>query len=230
VKILDKIRKIPAVYAQEGLGGLGRAVTGRLVEHTEFVASQRDLRLPAPPATCTLTFQLKLVDDALLERFRRMPEPFPRHFEYRAIYGMRRCYAAWVGDDIGALMWPVFQADNDRMVNRWRYLLPDEARLCNNWASPRYRGTGLIDACFEQLVAVIRDTGFRYLYNFTWIGNNAARKLYTRRGLREVGSVHRFSFGWQAEGSGIYFRPRIPRDPVEPKHPGGDMDLPGVIE
>jgi ribosomal protein S18 acetylase RimI-like enzyme len=227
--VLRKLTRIPEVYAESGMRGIARAVSGRVFEHVEFVASQRDLRHAAPPAPCDLAFQLRLVDDALLEHFRMMPEPFPRHFEYRAIYGMRRCYAAWVGEDIGALMWPVFQADNPRMVNRWRCLLPDEARLCNNWASPAYRGTGLIDAAFEQLVSFIGHAGFRYLYNFTWIGNHSARKLYTRRGLREVASVHRYSFRWQPEGSGLYFRSPIPRDELASEHPGGDMDLPEVI-
>jgi len=228
--VLRKFERIREIYADSGLKGVARTAYDRVFEHVEFVASQRDLKLPAPPAPCTLNFQLRLVDDTLLERFRNMPEPFPRHFEYRAIYGMRRCYAAWVGNDIGALMWPVFQADNPRMVNRWRNLLPDEARLCNNWASPAYRGTGLIDACFERLVAAISEAGFRYLYNFTWIGNHSARKLYTRRGLHEVASVHRYSFRWQREGSGFYIRQSIPRDPLAPGHPNGDMDLPEVID
>lgn len=229
MRVLEKIRRIPAVYAKEGLGGLGRAVADHILEHTEFVASQRDLTLPPPPASCSLAFRLELVDNALLERFRTMPAPFPRHYEYRAIYGMRRCYAAWVEDDIGALMWPVFQADNSRMVNRWRYLLADEARLCNNWASSAFRGTGLIDACFERVVAVIADAGFRYLYNFTWVGNHPARKLYARRGLREVGSVHRYSFPWLREGNGLYIRSAIPREPLATHHPGGDMELPERI-
>jgi RimJ/RimL family protein N-acetyltransferase len=228
--MLEKIRRIPAVYAKEGLGGIGRAVTGRLFEHIEFVVAQRDLMLPPVQASCGLSFHLQRADDALFERLKRMPAPLPRHFEYRTVYGMRNCYAAWVGDDLGAVMWPVFQADNQRMVTRWRYLLPDEARVSNIWASPKYRGTGLIDACFERFEKLFRAAGFRYFYTFTWVGNHASRRLSARRGYQEVGSVHRYSFGWQREGGGIYIRSSIPRDPLGPDHPGGDMALPDVIE
>lgn len=229
MKMLERIRRIPSVYAQEGLGGLGRNVADRIFEHVEFVATQRDLRFPPLPVRCSLLFQIRRVDEALLERFRQMSEPFPRHFAYRANYGMRHCYAAWVGQDIGVLMWPVFQADNTRMVTRWRYLLPDEVRLASIWVSPEYRGTGLIDACYARFESLFREAGFRYFYTFTWVGNHGSRKLSSRRGFREVGSIHRYRFRWQGEGSGLYFRQRIPRDALGPEHPGGDMDLPEVI-
>jgi len=227
--MLEKIRRIPAVYAKEGLGGIGRALAGRLLEHTEFVAAQRDLRLPPVPAKCGLSFHIQRVDDALFERFKSMPAPLPRHYEYRFVYGMRNCYAAWVGTDLAAVMWPVFQGDNRRMVTRWRYLLPDEARVSNIWASPAYRGTGLIDACFERFERLFSAAGFRYFYTFTWIENHASRRLSARRGYREVGSVHRYSFPWQREGSGLYVRSSIPREPLGPEHPGGDIELPEVI-
>ena len=230
MKILEKLRRIPSVYAEEGLGGLGRAVAGRFFEHTEFVATQRDLSLPPPPTSCTLSFQLRRVDDAQFERFKTMPAPLPRHFEYRFRYGMRNCYAAWIGDDIGAVMWPVFQVDNTTTVTRWRYLLPDEARVSNIWASPKFRGTGLIDACFERFENLFREAGFRYAYTFTWVGNHGSRKLATRRGYREVGTIHCYSFRWQREGGGLYIRSPIPRDPLAPNNPGGDMALPDVIE
>jgi len=229
MRVLEKIRRIPAVYAKEGLGGLGRAVAGRLIEHTEFVAAQRDLREPPLPARCSLAFEIRRVDDVLFERFRSMPAPLPRHFEYRFVYGMRNCYAAWVGDDLGAVMWPVFAADNRRTVTRWRFLLPDEARVSNIWASPAYRGTGLIDACFERFERLFAAAGFRYFYTFTWVGNHASRKLSARRGYREVGTIHRYAFPWLREGNGLYIRSAIPREPLASHRPGGDMELPERI-
>ncbi len=228
--MLEKLKRIPATYKQESLRGLGRAVADQVFDHVEFVAAQGDLRQPPRPARCSLTFELRRVDASLFEQFRTMPAPFPRHFEYGSVYGMRHCYAASVGQDMAALMWPVFQADNTRMVTRWRYLLPDEARLASIWVSPAYRGTGLIDACYARFEALCGGAGFRYFYTFTWIGNHGSRKLSARRGFREVGSIHRYSFRWQREGRGLYIRQRIPRDPLAPGHPGGDMKLPGVIE
>jgi hypothetical protein len=228
--LLDRIKRIPAVYAEVGIRGLTRALADRIFEHTEFIVLQRDLRQPPLPVRCRLSFQLRRVDDALLQRFREMPEPFPRHFEYRTAYGMRHCYAAWVGHEIAGLMWPVFQADNARLVTRWRYLLPDEARLASIWVSPACRGTGLIDVCYARFEAITADAGFRYFYTFTWIGNHGSRKLSLRRGFREVASIHRYSFRWQQEGRGLYIREQIPREPLGSVHPGGDMKLPDVIQ
>jgi RimJ/RimL family protein N-acetyltransferase len=230
MSLVDKLKRIPAVYSDQGLAGLGKALGDRVLEHTKFVVLQRDLRLEVPPASCSLPFQLRRVDDNLLKRFRDMPPPFPRHFEYRERFGMRHCYAAWVGTEIAALMWPVFEADNERLVTRWRYLWPDETRLASIWASPAYRGTGLMDACYERFERLVRGAGFRYLYTFTWSGNRGSQRLAARRGLREVGWVHRYSFRWQREGSGFYIRKRIPREPLGPDHPGGDLELPDVLE
>jgi len=229
---LDRIKRIPAVYAEAGVRALVQSIADRIYiyEHTEFIVLQRDLRQPPLPAPCSLSFRLRRVDDALFERFREMPHPFPRHYEYRSVYGMRRCYAGWVGDEIVALMWPVFHADNNRLVTRWRYLLPDEARLASIWVAPQCRGTGLIDACYARFEAICGAAGFRYFYTFTWIGNNGSRKLSLRRGFREVGKIDRYSFRWQPEGRGLYIRQRIPREPLGAVHPGGDLALPEVID
>lgn len=227
--LLSKVRRVPEIYAAQGLGGVARAVANRVIDYTEFVVFLRDLREDGPPARCAVDFTLRRVDDALFERFREMPAPFPRHREYRTIYGMRHCYAAWVGEEIGGLIWPAFQADNRRIINRCRYLLPDEARIANVWASPAYRGTGLIDATFERLVSVIAEGGFRYLYVFTWVGNEAAKKLYRRRGMKEVATVRQVALRSQRPGNGLYIRQRVPRETRQANHPGGDMVMPETI-
>lgn len=229
MSLLDKVKRVPQIYSAQGFGGVARAVGERLFEYTEFVVFLRDLKVEPPPARCALGFDLRRVDDALFERFRDMHAPFPRHREYRTIYGMRHCYAAWIGEEIGALIWPAFQADNERIINRCRVLLPDEARIANVWASPAYRGTGLIDAVFERLVSVIARGGFRYLYVFTWAGNEAAKKLYRRRGMAEAGRVHHVELRILRRGNGLYVRERIVRAPSE-NAPSGDMPMPEAIE
>jgi ribosomal protein S18 acetylase RimI-like enzyme len=227
--LIRKVQRIPEVYAAEGLRGIARALADRIFDHTEFVVCLRDLKVEAPPVRCDLSFQLRRADAALLARFRDMPPPFPRHSEYSSIFGMRQCYAAWVGEEIGALLWPASQADNRRIINRCRDLLADEARIANVWASPAYRGTGLIDAAFERLVSATAKAGFRYLYVFTWVGNEAARKLYRRRGMLEVSRVRHIAFRFQKTGYGLYIRQPISREPLGPGHPGGDMVLPETI-
>jgi ribosomal protein S18 acetylase RimI-like enzyme len=88
----------------------------------------------------------------------------------------------------------------------------------------------LIDAAFERLVSTIAGAGFRYLYVFTWVGNEGARKLYRRRGMKEVAKVHHVAFRFQNVGQGLYFRQRIPRTPPGPDGPAGDMVMPEAIE
>jgi ribosomal protein S18 acetylase RimI-like enzyme len=194
-----------------------------------MVAYQRDLTRPAPPVRCDLPFELRRVPDETLRRFKEMPPPFPRHHEYWTDYRLRRCYGAFVGNRIGALMWPHFRADNERRVSKWRQLLADEVQLGNLWADPGFRGRGLIDACMEAFVAYVAARGFRYLYEFAWVGNESANRLYRRRGFREVGLVRRYTLGWQRAGAGLYVRQRIPRQPLAPSHPGGDLELPEVL-
>lgn len=223
------LAKVAAAWRTEGLNGLAAGVTRRAYDRTEFVVFQRDLRNPLAPAVSRVPFELRRVDDAQFERFGTMPAPYPRHREYRVVYGQRHCYAANLGDRIGALMWPLVQADNRRVVSRWRHLLEDECRLGSIWADPGVRGTGLIDACLERFADLFAARGFRYMYEFTWVGNTAAQRLYLRRGFKDVGRVRRYSLGFQREGNGLYLRSPIAREPLSPGHPGGDLEMPGVL-
>jgi ribosomal protein S18 acetylase RimI-like enzyme len=223
------LARVVSAWRSDGLGGLAAGVTRRAWDRTEFVVMQRDLRNAGAPAPSRIPFELRRVDGAQLERFGAMPAPFPRHRQYRVAYGQRHCYAAYVGDRISALMWPLVQADNRRVVSRWRYLLEDECRLGSIWADPAARGTGLMDACLERFAEHFAARGFRYMYGFTWMGNTAARRLHQRRGFKEVGRVRRYSLGFQREGDGLYLRSPIAREPVSPGHPGGDLELPAIL-
>ena len=223
------LARVASAWRAEGFGGLAAGVTRRTYDRTEFVVFQRDLRKPTAPSPSRVPFELRRVDDAQLERFGTMPAPFPRHREYRVVYGQRHCYAAHVGDRMAALMWPLVQADNRRVVSRWRHLLEDECRLGSIWADPAVRGTGLIDACLERFAELFAARGFRYMYEFTWVGNTAAQRLYLRRGFKDVGRVRRYSLGFQREGNGLYLRSPISREPLSPGHPGGDLQLPAIL-
>jgi ribosomal protein S18 acetylase RimI-like enzyme len=223
------LARVASAWRAEGFRGLAAGVARRAYDRAEFVVLQRDLRKPMAPSPSRVPFELRRVDDAQLERFGAMPAPFPRHREYRVVYGQRHCYAALVGDRIGALMWPLVQADNRRVVSRWRYLLEDECRVGSIWADPAFRGTGLMDACLERFAEFFAARRFRYMYGFTWVGNTAARRLHGRRGFQEVGRVRRYTLGFQREGNGLYLRSPIAREPVLPGHPGGDLELPAIL-
>lgn len=225
----EKLQSALALYRERGLVGVTSEAVGRVFERTEFVALQRDLRQPVPPVRCVVEFQLRRIDDVTFSRFKDMPAPFCRHYQYRTEWRQRHCYGAFVGERICALMWPLFAADNNRLVTKWRYLLADEARISSIWADPEYRGTGLMASCIGKFAILLGAAGFHYLYAFTWVGNRSSIGLHAKLGFREVGRIRRYSFAWQSEGNGVYIRQTIPREPIAAVRPGGDFDLPAVI-
>ena len=229
MNITRKLKTVSAIYDNQGLRGLSKEMLSRFCECSEFVALQRDLTLAAPEIHCDLLFQLKRIDDATFQQFKHMPYPFSRHYQYRVEYGQRSCYGAFIGDHIAALMWPLLQADNATMVSKWRYLLPDEARISSIWTDPQYRGSGLMGACIEKFATYLKAHGFRYLYAFTWVENYASIRLHEKLGFQNVGSIHRYSFRWQKDGHGIYIRKHLPRIPLAKLHPPGELELPEIV-
>lgn len=217
------------LYRVHGISGIATRLLRTVGDRTAFVVLQRDLNDPVDPPRCSVAFEMRRIDNATLESFAGMPAPFPRHLQYRRLYGQRSCYGAYVEGRILGLMWPVFQADNRLVLSRWRDLWPDEARLSSIWIDPTLRGTGLMAACLERFAAHVRRHGFRYLYAFTWEHNEASKKLHLRRGFRLVGKAWRYNFAWQSESQGFYLREAIPRAPLPAQHPGGDLALPLVI-
>jgi len=223
------IRKIQSHLREHGLLGLWREALSRVYERTEFVVMQRDLRDPPMEVRCAVPFLLRRIGDDEISRFKDMPAPFPRNYQYRFDYGQRHCYGAFVGDRIVALMWPVFHADNKRVVSRWRLLLPDEARLSSIWADPEFRGTGLMDACIEKFAVFLKEQGYRYLYAMTWVGNESSIRLHKRRGFVIAGKAARHSFRWQKDGHGFYVRDKIVRESFRDTHQTKDSNLPEFI-
>lgn len=221
--------KLISLYREQGLRGIWKEALGRIYERTDFVILRRDLAEPLAEARCSVPFILRRVGDGEIARFREMPAPFPRHYQYRHEYGQRHCYGAFVGDRIAALMWPLFEADNRRVVSPWRILWPDEARLSSIWADPEFRGTGLMDACLEKFAACLKGRGYRYLYASTWIGNESSIRLHRRRGFEVAGKATRYSFRCQKDGRGLYIREKIDRPPAAVTGPAADMPLPDTI-
>jgi RimJ/RimL family protein N-acetyltransferase len=224
-----KVGKLVRAARTQGVRATTSDVLGRIGTADRFVILRRDLRNPGPTVSCSLRFELKRVDDAALMQFKDKPYPFNRHYQYRFEYGQRNCYAAFVDNEIGALMWPLFAADNDHVVSKWRLLLADEARISSIWADPRFRGTGLMAACIERLAAYLKTRQFLYLYACTWVGNSASIKLHERLGFEVSGRATRYSFRWQTEGRGVYVRSHIPRPPVAADGSIRDFVLPDVI-
>ena len=187
---------------------------------------QRELTLAAPEVDCRISFELKKIDDTEFQKFKDWPHPFPRHYQYRFLYGQKTCYGAYVDGGIGALVWIVLPTDNDQVVNRWRYLLRDEVRIADYWADPQYRGTGLIDESIERLLEYCAQSGMRYAYISPGADNEPSKRLCLRRGFQLIGTVKNYRFAWQRPGAGIYFRDQVPRAAPDTTNVSGDIELP----
>lgn len=224
-----KLLSAQVIWQEEGFRGLVSEIVNYVYDKTENVLFQRDLMLTAPEVKCSVSFQLKRIDDTTFQKFKDMPAPFPRHCQYRFLYGQKTCYGAYIGGDIKALMWVLLHTDNDHMVNRWRYLLPDEVRLADYWADPHYRGTGLIDEAIEQVLDFCAQRGKRYAYISPGADNEPSKRLCTRRGFTMIGRIKNYRLAWQRPGSGIYFRHRVPRGPLKSNYIGGDIELPNQM-
>jgi len=224
-----KLRSARGIWREGGFSRLISEVVGYVYDTTENVMFQRHLTLAAPEVKCRLSFQLKKIDDTTFQKFKDMPAPFPRHYQYRFLYGQKTCYGAYIGGDIKALMWVVLHTDNYQVVNRWRYLLRDEVRIADYWADPHYRGTGLIDEAIERLLDYCAQRGRRFAYISPGADNESSKRLCIRRGFKMIGTVRNYRLAWQRPGSGIYFRDRVPRVPLESNYVGGDIELPDQI-
>jgi RimJ/RimL family protein N-acetyltransferase len=224
-----KLGSAVRVLQEQGGRALVREIAGKIFDRTVFVAIQRDLKIKWKPVKCEIPFELMKLNDETIRSFKNMPEPFPRHYQYRFEYGLRQCYAAVHNDKIVALMWPFNITDNAHMVTKWRFLLADETRVSNIWADPAYRGTGLMPACIECFALLFKSAGYRYMYCFTWEHNQASIRFHEKLGFRVVGKIVRYSFPLLKEGTGIYFRGRIPREPLAAEHATDDFNLPERI-
>lgn len=221
-----KIISMIDVYQEQGGRVLLRKIFDKFIEKTVFVAMQRDLNIARPLVKCNIPFELKKLDDATISEFRKLPPPFPRHYQYRFEYGLRNCYGAFHKDKIVALMWPFCRKDNSHMVTKWRFLLADEARVSNLWVDPAYRGTGLMLVCMAIFANYFKNAGCNYQYGFTWENNHASIKFHSKSGFHIAGKILRYSFPFLKEGNGIYFRSKIIRNPVPPECMEDDFNLP----
>ena len=221
-----KLRLAQIVWTEAGVTGLIGELKHYVYDKTENLMFRRDLSLKAPDVKCEISFQLRKVTDETFQTFKAMPPPFPRHGQYRFVYGQKTCYGAYIRNEIKALIWLLLHTDNHQVVNRWRYLLRDEVRIADYWVDKSHRGTGLIDASMEQLLGFCAQNGKRYAYVSPGADNEPSKRLCFRRGFTLVGTVKNYRWAWQNPGSGIYFRDPLPRPPLDPNYPKGEIDLP----
>ena len=226
---VKKIKTAARVFREDGAKRVLRDLIEKVIDISDFVVMRRDLATSSPRVQCSIPFELRRIDDDTFEKFTGLPPPFPRHYQYRAEYGQRNCYGAYIRDDIGALLWVMFKADNGRSVNTWRYLKADEARIADVWAHPTYRGTGLIHVAMERMIGFLGQQGIRYVYVFTWQGNERAKRLYQKLGFDIIGKVWNVRWAWSKPGSGFHIRPKLQRDALSIEHYSDEVPLPDVI-
>jgi ribosomal protein S18 acetylase RimI-like enzyme len=128
------------------------------------VATFRRLEPVVPPAFSTF-----LGAEALAEFGRRLASG-------------RRCYAAWVGEELAAYGWVSFDEEFVGELNLRLRLLPGEAYIWDCATLPAFRRNGLYSALLDYIAAQLRREGLRHI----WIGADLAN-LPSQRGIARAG-------------------------------------------
>jgi RimJ/RimL family protein N-acetyltransferase len=103
----------------------------------------------------------------------------------RRLASGRRCYAAWVGEELAAYGWVSFDHEYVGELNLRLRLLPDEAYIWDCVTLPAFRRNGLYSALLDQIADQLRREGLRRL----WIGADLAN-LPSQRGIARAGFRH----------------------------------------
>jgi ribosomal protein S18 acetylase RimI-like enzyme len=100
----------------------------------------------------------------------------------RRLASGRRCFAAWVGEQLAAYGWVSFGQEYVGELNLRLSLLPDEAYIWDCVTLPAFRRNGLYSALLDHIAAELRREGLRRL----WIGADLAN-LPSQRGIARAG-------------------------------------------
>ncbi len=105
-------------------------------------------------------------------------------FDRRLASG-RRCYAAWVGEQLAAYGWVSFGEEHVGELNLRLRMLPGEAYIWDCVTLPDFRRNGLYSALLGYISAQLRREGLRRI----WIGADLAN-LPSQRGIARAGFCH----------------------------------------
>lgn len=160
-----------------------------------------DLRRPAPPAADVPRVPARFAEvnrEALAPLARAMELGDPSEASRRFETG-RRCFAAWLDDEIIAYGW-VSQGDEWVGELERRYRLPEgDAYIWQCATVPRRRRHGLYTALLTHATSVLRAEGARRAWIGTDLENEPSLRAFARTGFEPVVQVtyaRLLAFGW----------------------------------
>jgi len=140
---------------------------GRLWAMDLANGGQPHVAAPAPvmPRVAAVFGEIRRESAVLLAAAMGLPDPEPA---LRRLATGRRCFAAWVEEQIAAYGWVSQSAECIGELEREIQIQADEAYIWNCETLPPHRGQRLYSALLSHIVAVLRGEGVRR----AWIGSS----------------------------------------------------------
>ncbi len=101
----------------------------------------------------------------------------------------RRCYTAWVGDQLAAYGWASFDDEKIGELNLRIRLLDGEAYIWDCVTAPRFRANHLYSALLAYIVKELRDQGWRRAWIGADLDNVASQKGIARAGYHHIADL-----------------------------------------
>jgi len=167
---------------------------------------RKDLSLPDPEINCPIDLEIREAKKEEIENFKNMPPPFPRHYEYYAIHGLRHCYLGLHKGKLVFIGWIKYPEEFQNFVLKLRKLKPTEAHPNHFFTLESYRGKNIYTKVMNFFSVKLRSEGFTHLIGTIPKPNLASIKGIKKSGFKEIGKVYYLKMFWNKRGKGFYFR------------------------
>lgn len=98
----------------------------------------------------------------------------------------RRCFAAWVGDEVAAYGWLSHSRECIGELERELNMQPDEVYIWDCATLPKYRQQRLYSALLDCMAHKMREEGVRRVWVGTALANRPSMQGFANAGFREV--------------------------------------------
>jgi ribosomal protein S18 acetylase RimI-like enzyme len=107
----------------------------------------------------------------------------------------RRCFAAWVRDEIAAYCWVSRRSEYVGEHEREIRLQPDEAYIWDCATLPPYRGQHLYSALLSYMAAALHEEGVRRVWIGSNLSNPASLRGFANAGFQPIVTVESVRLG-----------------------------------
>lgn len=178
----------------------------RLFIIEKYIALRKDLSLPDPGINFSIDLEIREAKKEEIETFKNMPPPFPRHYEYYKIHGLKHCYLSLCEKRIVFIGWIQYPEEFVSFVLKLRKLKPHETEINHVFTLEGYRGKNIFPKVLDTLCKKLRNDGFKHVYAFVLQENASSIKGLRKAGFNQVGKVTYIKMFWNKRGNGFYFR------------------------